>query len=214
MPGEIQILIADDHPLLRHGLRQVIESDARFEVIAEASDGLEALEKIQQLRPRIAVLDIDMPRLDGLKVAFALREKNLPVEIIFLTVHREESIMKRALDAGARGYVLKDSAITDVVAGIKAVISGSHYVSPEMTSYLINRSRRPASLRGGFESLTPTERTILRMVAQYKTTKDIAESLFISTRTVETHRTNICQKLGLHGSHSLMKYALAHSKEL
>ncbi|MCI0661370.1 MAG: response regulator transcription factor [Acidobacteria bacterium] len=214
MADEIQILIADDHPIWRQGLRQVIETDVTLKVVAEASDGQQALEQIQQLMPRIVLLDIDMPRLDGLKVASAIREQNLPVEVIFLTVHREESFMNKALDAGARGYILKDSAVTDVVTGIKTVISGGHYTSPAMTSYLVNRRVRATGQKQGLECLTPTERSILKMIAEYKTTNDIAASLFISPRTVETHRANICQKLSLHGSHSLMKYALAHSAEL
>ncbi|HKQ72723.1 MAG TPA: response regulator transcription factor [Blastocatellia bacterium] len=217
MADEIQILIADDHPIWRQGLRQVIESDVTLKVVAEAGDGRQALEQIQQLTPRIVLLDIDMPGLDGLKVALAIRERKLPVDVIFLTVHREESFMNKALDAGARGYILKDSAITDVVAGIKTVISGEHYTSPAMTSYLINRLNRRGRANGqkqGLECLTPTERSILKMIAEYKTTNDIAAALFISPRTVETHRANICQKLSLHGSHSLMKYALSHSAEL
>jgi DNA-binding NarL/FixJ family response regulator len=214
MADEIQILIADDHPIWRQGLRQVIENDVTLKVVAEASDGRQALEQIQQLMPRIVLLDIDMPSLDGLKVATAIRELKLPVEVIFLTVHREESFMNKALDAGARGYILKDSAVTDVVTGIKTVISGGHYTSPAMTSYLVNRRSRAAGQKQGLECLTPTERSILKMIAEYKTTNDIAATLFISPRTVETHRANICQKLSLHGSHSLMKYALAHSAEL
>jgi len=214
MADEIQILIADDHPIWRQGLRQVIESDVTLKVVAEAGDGQQALEQIQQLTPRIVLLDIDMPRLDGLKVALAIREQKLPVDVIFLTVHREESILNKALDSGARGYILKDCAITDVVTGIKTVISGEHYTSPAMTSYLINRRGRANGQKQGVECLTPTERSILKMIADYKTTNDIAAALYVSPRTVETHRANICQKLSLHGSHSLMKYALAHSAEL
>jgi len=214
MADQIQILIADDHPIWRQGLRQVIENDMTLKVVAEAGDGQEALEQIQKLTPRIVLLDIDMPRLDGLKVAGVIRERKLPVEVIFLTVHREESFMNKALDAGARGYILKDSAITDVVAGIKTVVSGGHYTSPAMTSYLVNRRGRAARQKHGIECLTPTERSVLKMIADYKTTNDIATALFISPRTVETHRANICQKLSLHGSHSLVKYALAHSAEL
>lgn len=214
MSDEIQILIADDHPIVRNGLRQAIEIDPSLKVVAEATDGQQALEQIQQLAPRVALLDIDMPRLDGLKVANAIRERKLQVEVIFLTVHREESFMNKALEAGARGYILKDSAITDVVVGIKTVISGGHYTSPAMTTYLVNRRGRPTGQKIGLECLTRTERAILKMIAEYKTTNDIAGAMFISPRTVETHRANICQKLELRGSHCLMKYALAHSAEL
>lgn len=214
MLDKIHILIADDHPLIRRGLRQEIESAPGLQVIAEASNGPEALEKIQQFRPQIAVLDISMPGLDGLKVAQAVRAQRLPVEFIFLTVHREETFLNKALQIGGLGYVLKDSASADILACIKAVAAGQSYASPAMTAYLLNRTRRLLQQQDGLASLTPTERTVLKMIADYKTTKDIAEALFISTRTVETHRTNICQKLGLRGSHTLMKFALAHRREL
>jgi DNA-binding NarL/FixJ family response regulator len=214
MMNEVRILIADDHPIVRTGLRHIIESAPDLKVIAEASDGMEALEMINQLNPQIVMLDIDMPKMDGFRVARAIREQSLEVEIIFLTVHREESIMNKALDAGAKGYVLKDTATTDIVAGIRSVVAGQHYTSPAMTAYLMTRRRRSAGHKQGLESLTPTERSILRMIAEYKTTKEIAETMFISPRTVETHRSNICQKLDLHGSHALMKFALEYQAEL
>jgi len=214
MINNIHILIADDHPLLRRGLREEIESAPNLKVVAEASDGQEALDKIEQFRPRIAVLDIDMPRLDGFKVAKAVRAQQLPVEIVFLTVHREETYLSRSLQTGVLGYVLKDSASTDIVACIMAVAAGQPYASPAMTAYLLKRSRRLTDQMQGLGTLTPTERTILKMIADYKTTRDIAEALFISPRTVETHRANICQKLDLRGSHTLMKFALAHQAEL
>ncbi|MCI0418058.1 MAG: response regulator transcription factor [Acidobacteria bacterium] len=213
MANEIQILIADDYPIVRRGLRQIIDDDPNLRVVAEAGDGQEALEKIRQLKPHVAVLDIDMPGPDGFGVAQTIREEGLAVAVIFLTVHREESFMDKAFKVGACGYILKDSALADIVAGIRTVIAGQPYVSPAMITYLINH-RRPPERGQGLASLTPTERTILKMIAEYKTTKDIAESLFISPRTVETHRTNICQRLNLRGSHALMKFALAHRTEL
>src|SRR5438093_11414594 len=140
MTPEIQVLIADDHPIVRQGLRQAIEADAHIKVIAEVGDGAVALERIQAVRPQIAVLDIDMPQMDGLAVARAIRELKLPVEVIFLTVHREEAFFTEALELGAKGYVLKDSAISDIVTCIRAVAGGQHFTSPAMTSYLINCS--------------------------------------------------------------------------
>jgi DNA-binding NarL/FixJ family response regulator len=205
---EIRLLIADDHPIVRQGLRQAIDSDVGIEVVAEAGDGLEALVKIRQTLPQVAILDIDMPKLDGFQVASAIGDEKLAVEIVLLTVHREESFMKKGLDLGARGYVLKDSAITDIVSAVKAAYRGQPFISPAMTAYLIKP--RTSGGNEGLESLTPAERNVLKLIAQYKTTREIAETLFVSSRTIETHRHNICQKLRLQGSHSLMKFALEH----
>jgi two-component system, NarL family, response regulator DegU len=212
MEKVIQILIADDHPIVRQGLRQVIEVDSELRIAAEAGDGSEALAKIREHRPDVAVLDIDMPQMDGFQIALALRQQNIGVEIIFLTVHREESFMKKALDLGAKGYVLKDSAVTDIVSAIKAAHLGHTFISPAMTAYLIKP--RPSKSHEGLESLTPSERNVLKLIAQYKTTKEIAEILFVSSRTVESHRLNICQKLRLQGSHSLIKFAMEHLPEI
>ncbi|HWP44248.1 MAG TPA: response regulator transcription factor [Blastocatellia bacterium] len=217
MSNEIRVIIADDHPLLRQGLRQVIERDPDLKVIAEAGDGHSALNHIQTLRPHIAVLDINMPGMDGFAVVRALREKQMDVSVIFLTVHREGDFFDEAIGLGVEGYVLKDSAITDVVAAIKAVAAGQRFASPAMTSYLMSRRRSDIPLarhKPGIQDLTPTERRIVELIAQYKTSREIAEKLFISYRTVQTHRANICQKLGLQGNHALMKFALAHKDEL
>lgn len=210
--ARITVLLADDHPIVRQGLRQVIERDTDLQVVAEANNGQEALDGITQHAPQVAVLDVDMPRLDGFQVAQALRKQQRDIAIIFLTVHREEGFLKKALDLGALGYILKDSAITDIVTGIKAVQQGQSFISPALVSHLVNR--RAASSTTGLDSLTPAERRVLQLIAQYKTTKEIAEALYVSPRTIETHRTNICQKLNLKGSHSLMKFALAHLPEL
>ena len=204
----IRILIADDHPIVRQGLLQVIERDAELEIVAEAADGPDALLKIREHLPQVTILDIDMPTLDGFQVASAIREENIDVEIVFLTVHREESFMKKSFHLGAKGYVLKDSAVTDIVSAVKAAHRGQAFISPAMTAYLIKS--RSVGAKHGLESLTPSERNVLKLIAEYKTTREIADILFVSPRTIETHRLNICQKLHLQGSHSLMKFALKH----
>lgn len=217
MKTEIRVVIADDHPLIRDGLRRAIEASANLNVIAEVGDGQAALERILSLEPDVAVLDVDMPLMDGFTAARALREKGSSTAIIFLTVHREEDFFNEAMELGACGYVLKDSAATDIVTGIKAVAAGEHFTSPAMTSYLIHRNRRFAELRQRkptLNDLTSTERRVLGLIADYKTSKEIAEELGVSHRTIETHRTNICAKLELRGSHSLMKFALSHKSEL
>lgn len=214
---EIRIVVADDHPIVRQGLRQTLEAERGFKVVAEAADGLTALDQIKSLKPEVAVLDIDMPELDGFGVVRALRDEKIDVEVVFLTIHRDEDFFNEAINLGARGYVLKDSALTDIVNCIRSVASGQHYVSPSLTSLLLNRHRRAASLsqqKPELEDLSPAERRVLKLIAEYKTSREISEELFISHRTVETHRTNISNKLNLHGSHALMRFALAHKSEL
>jgi DNA-binding NarL/FixJ family response regulator len=213
MSTEIRLLVADDHPIVRQGLRLAIEADANLKIVAEAGDGQAALRNIESLKPNIAILDIDMPLMDGFAVARALRDRQLSVELIFLTVHCEEEFLNEALSLGAKGYVLKDSAVTDIVNSIHTVASGKYYTSPSLTSILVDRSRIKQSggaSRNGAPSLSPTEQQIVKLIAEYKTTKEIAEALFISPHTVQTHRKNICTKLGLEGSHALMRYALEH----
>jgi DNA-binding NarL/FixJ family response regulator len=141
MESDVRILLADDHPIVRQGLRRVIDDEPHLTVVGEASNGRAALEQIEALRPNIAVLDIDMPVLNGFDVARAVRDRRLPVAIIFLTVYREESFFDQALRLGTKGYVLKDSAVNDIVAGIRAVAAGEHYTSPAMTSYLMTKRR-------------------------------------------------------------------------
>jgi DNA-binding NarL/FixJ family response regulator len=217
MDSEIRVVIADDHPVVRRGLRQGIEADPRLKVVGEADDGEAALARIQDLKPAIVVLDVDMPRLDGLAVAREIRKKRLPVEIVFLTIHGEEDLFHAAMDLGSKGYLLKDSALTEIVIALRAVADGEYYVTPSLTAYLLQRRSRSqafAERQPGLEDLTPTERRILRMVADGKPSKSISNELFIHYRTVENHRTSICQKLGLHGHNALLKFALQHKLEL
>ena len=205
-------MIADDHPIVRQGLRQVIEGDDELEIVCEAGDGEETLAAGRKFQPQIIILDIDIPKMDGFQVLDLLRKEKIESKVIFLTVHREESFMRRALSLGGAGYVLKDSAVTDIIAAIRAVSEGLSFVSPAMTTYLIKA--QSSSEKGSLESLTPAERRVLRLIAQYKTTQEIAETLFVSPRTIESHRATITQKLGLRGSHSLMRYALQHLAEI
>ncbi|MGA9773331.1 MAG: response regulator transcription factor [Blastocatellia bacterium] len=211
--NDIQILIADDHPVVRKGLRQVIESEAGLKVVAEADDGVIALERIKELHPSVAVLDIHMPKMSGFELARAIREQRIAVAVIFLTMHKAEDMFNAAMELGVKGYVLKDSAVTDIVGSIRAAAAGQPYISPQLSNFLLNRSMRQPALPE-LEELTPTERRVLKMIAEYKTSKQIADQLFIHSRTVDNHRANICQKLGLRGTHSLMKFAVEHKSQI
>ncbi len=217
MSDEIKTLIVDDHPIFRKGLRQVIESDARLKVIGEAENGISALELIENLKPDVVVADVNMPQMGGLELARKIREKNLPVALVFLTMHKDETMFNAAMDAGGCGYVLKESAATEFTDCIKAVAGGRHYITPALSDYLFNRSRKSSAFKeqtGGLDSLTRTERRVLQLIADDKTSKQIGEMLFIHARTVDNHRTNISRKLNLHGSHALLRFALKHQSEL
>ena len=215
--AEITIFMADDHPIFRKGLRQIIEAENGLTVVGEADDGESAYQGVRQLRPDVIILDVNMPGMDGFEVARKIRDANLPVAIVFLTMYKDPEMFNAALDLGARGYVLKNSALTDVVDCVRAVSSGQHYISPVLSSFLLNRRDRAATFVKGKPSireLTPTELRILRLIAESKTSKEIAAELFVSYRTVENHRANICQKLDLHGSNALVKFAFDHKSEI
>ncbi len=217
MENQIKIIIADDHPIVRQGLRQMIEADPNFTVVGEAGDGAETLRLIETHLPDVAVIDIDMPKLSGFEVVQEIARKKIGVGIIFLTMHSEEEIFQQALDLGVNGYVLKDSATTDIVAGIKSIARGKPYISPSLSVLLLNRRRRTEQLKSEkpeLDRLSPTERRILKLIAEDKTSKEIGAELFISHRTVHSHRANICQKLNLRGNLALVKFALTHRSEL
>lgn len=214
---KIRIVLADDHPIVRQGLRQMIEADMRLSVVAEAGNGREALAAIERHEPRVVVLDVDMPEMDGFAAAREIKRRALPIEIVFLTMHSEPKIFYAAMDLGAKGYILKDSAVQDIAASIKAVAAGGTYISPTLSGLLFNRQRREKELEKelpGLHLLSPAELKILKLIADGKSSTEIAETLFISRRTVEAHRANISRKLELHGNLSLVKFALEHKDEL
>lgn len=217
MEKKITVLIADDHPLFRSGMRQAVEEDSEMQIIGEARDGEEALAMISQHLPDVAVLDIGMPKMNGLDVACALREKNAPVAVMVLTNYKEEEMFNEAMDAGVRGYILKDTAAVDILNAIRKVTMGEYYISPSLSGYLVSRSRRAAQLleeKPSLARLTPTEKRVLSLISLNKTSKEIADELNVSYKTIETHRTNIAAKLNIHGSHSLLKFALENKSSL
>jgi DNA-binding NarL/FixJ family response regulator len=212
-----RILIADDHALIRKGLRQVIEADSRLTVVGEAANGREALALIAEHQPHIAILDVNMPEMNGFDVVQEIRKRKLDVAVIFLTMHKDKTFFNKAMDMGARGYVLKDGALEEIVNAVNTVMRGQPYISPPLANYLLQRMDRIGLLAKqtpGLNDLTTTEKRVLKLIAEYKTSKEIAEELHIHYRTVDNHRTNICNKLGLQGSHSLLKFAVEHQTEL
>ena len=217
MAKRTKVLIVDDHPLFRGGLRQVIQSDPRFELIGEAGDGETALQLIQKEKPDVAVLDVKLPRLNGLELTCQLRAKRSSTRVIILTMHKEEELCNHALDFGAMGFVLKENAVEEILKAIAAVAGGEHYLSSSISGYLVRRRSRAEKLaaqKPGLDDLTKAERRILKLISEKKTSRQIAAELFISPRTVEAHRANICDKLDLHGSHSLLQFALENRSAL
>lgn len=213
----ISVFTADDHPIFRLGLCQIIGEENDLTLVGQASAGDEALDQILALRPDVAILDVDMPGMSGLEAARALGERDLPTAIILLTMHEDEALFNEAVDIGVLGYVLKENAVDDVVNAIRAVADGSNFISPSVSRFLVQRKQKRTELRKekpGLKQLTPAEKRILKQIADDKTSKEIADVLGVSVRTVETHRQNISNKLGLSGSHSLLKFAFHNKSHL
>jgi DNA-binding NarL/FixJ family response regulator len=216
MADEIRILLADDHPIVRKGLKLSIEECDGCKVIAEAGDGEAALALIQKLRPNLAILDIDMPKSTGLQVSAEIRRLKLDVKVIFLSFHKDEEMVRAALDAGGKGYLLKDSATQEIVAAVQTVMAGQQYVSSAIAVQLLQGGDSPKSsgdnsLTG---NLTVSERRILFLIADGLSSKEIGATLSVHYRTIENHRTNICRKLGIEGANALLRFAVQHKGEL
>lgn len=212
----IKILIADDHGLIRKGLRQVLEAETEFEII-EAENGKKALQIIREENPEIAILDIEMPEITGFEVAKKIQNESIAIDVIFLTMFNDESMFNNAMDVGVKGYVLKENTISEIVECIKIVQSGKYYLSPAISQYLIHRKSglmNEASDKKGINHLTDSEKNILRLVSDMKTNQEIAKELSISSKTVKNHRNNICNKLGLSGTHALLKFAIQNETSL
>jgi DNA-binding NarL/FixJ family response regulator len=213
----ITVLIADDHPLFRSGVRVELERIPNFKVLAETGDGEEALRLIMAHKPDVAVVDFQMPKLTGLELARKAESAGLSTKIILLTMHRDRKIFFAALDAGVRGYVLKDDAITDIGLAIQRVAGGSHFISSELTDLLIekNRVQTPAdSIDTLIGSLTVAEKKVLALIAELKSNDEIAGALFISKRTVENHKVSLAGKLRLGSSKQLLRFALQNKDRL
>jgi DNA-binding NarL/FixJ family response regulator len=215
--NKISVIIADDHPLMRRGIRDVLATAEDISILSEVSNGADALACIREKRPNVAVLDVEMPGMSGLDVACAVRDAKLTTGIALLTMHKDEEFFNSAMNAGALGYILKENATDELLNCVRATARSEPFISPALSRILLNRARGGEQLRKSHPklvALTPSERRILKLISEDKTTKEIAEINGISPRTVENHRANIAEKLELRGSHSLLKFAYDNKSHL
>jgi two-component system, NarL family, response regulator NreC len=209
--GQIRILLADDHTIMRRGLRLLLESHAQFDVVAEAADGRQAVDQAEAIEPDVAVLDIAMPNLSGIEAAQRIHATLPHIAIVILSMHSDEGYVLRALRAGAKAYLLKDSAEGDLIAAIRSVREGKTFFSPEISKMLMEDYVREIRTRGivdSYDLLSSREREILQLLAELKSNKEIAQQLNLSLYTVETHRRNLHEKLNLHSLPELILYAV------
>ncbi|HEX3875842.1 MAG TPA: response regulator transcription factor [Bryobacteraceae bacterium] len=211
MSRKTRVLLADDHVLIRAGLRMVVDAQPDLTVVGEAGDGREAVAMAENLKPDVVVMDIGMPTLNGIEAASQVREKLPDAQIVMLSMHSDEGYVLRALKAGAKAYLLKDSAETDLARAIRAAAEGKSFFSPAVGRVLLEDYVRKLQRTGGEDSydlLSPREREILQLVAEGKSSKEIANLLNLSVYTVETHRARVMQKLNLRGIPELILYAV------
>ena len=209
--AQIRILLADDHTIIRSGLKLLLEQQPDFKVVAEASDGREAVQLVSKIHPDIAILDIGMPQLNGIEATRQIVSESPQTQVVILSMHSDEGYVLRALKAGARAYILKNSAEADLIRAVRSVAEGKSFFSPVISKMLLEdyvRKVREKSVEDSYDLLTPREREILQLLAEGKTNKEVAIILNLSPHTVETHRGNILQKLNLHGTPELILYAV------
>jgi two-component system, NarL family, response regulator NreC len=208
---KVRILLADDHTVMRAGLRALLERQPNLEVVGEGENGRQTVELAVSLRPDVVVMDVGMPVLNGIEATKTIVTQRPATAVVILSVHADESYVMRALKAGARGYLLKDSAATDLISAIQAVSQGKSFFSSKISRILAEDYVRALKQKGvvdSYELLTPREREILQLLVEGKTNKEVASSLNISVYTAETHRGNILQKLNLHSLAELVLYAV------
>ena len=208
---KIRIVLADDHKLMRSGLRVLLEQQPDFAVVGEASDGRDAVALVASHRPDVLVMDIGMPSLNGIEAAAQITQSHPEVAIVMLSMHSDESYVLRALKAGAKGYLLKDSAEADLIRAVHAVADGKSFFSPAVSKVLLDdyvRKLQRSGTEDPYDLLTPREREVLQLVAEGKSNKEVAQLLNLSVYTIETHRSNIMEKLNLHGVPELILYAV------
>lgn len=208
---KIRVLLADDHTILRAGLRMMLDAQPDIEVVGEASDGRQALAEAQRLQPDVVLMDITMPEMNGIEATRQVKRALDSTRVLILTMHENEEYLFQVLRAGASGYILKEAASTELISAIRIVWAGRFYMSPSAQSMMVGdylQRVRSGEERDSYSALTEREREILKLVAEGHTNNQIAERLFISPKTVDTHRTHIMDKLNLHSRAELVKYAM------
>ena len=211
MTGKYKVVIAEDHTILREGLRALLSASADFEIVGEAEDGRSAIQCVENVKPDLVLMDLSMPRMNGMEALREIKKLCPETKVLALTVHKAEEYVLATLDAGADGYVLKDATHTELVMAIKSVLMGKRYLSPGISEKVIEgylEGRRTLKSRSPWDTLTQREREILKLVAEGYKNKDIADYLCISVKTVETHRANLMKKLDLHNVSALTAFAM------
>jgi DNA-binding NarL/FixJ family response regulator len=207
----LRVLLADDHGIVRRGLKSLLETEPGLTVVAEAADGLEALHLCEEHQPDTLILDIAMPKLNGIEVAARAQKLDAPPRVIILSMHDDESYILRALAAGARAYLLKDATDEDLLPAVRAVSAGKPFFSPTVTSVLVEDYMRRLQARGltdSYHLLTDREKEVLQLLAEGRSNKEVATLLDLGLSTVETHRANLMQKLNLHNTAEIVLYAV------
>jgi len=210
MPS-VRIFLADDHTIVRHGLRKILQEQPDWAVVGEAGDGREAVRQVLEMKPDVAMLDIGMPQLNGIEATRQIARRAPEVKVLILSMHADEAYVIQALQAGAKGYLLKDSADKDVVRAIAAVAQGKSFFSPTVAKVMLDDYVRRLTEKGvtdRYDTLSEREREVFQLIAEGRTNKEIADLLFISPSTVETHRARVMEKLGLHSAVELVLYAV------
>ncbi|OIO36219.1 MAG: hypothetical protein AUJ74_03110 [Candidatus Omnitrophica bacterium CG1_02_44_16] len=202
------VIIADDHDIIREGIKNILRNQKDYEVMAEAADGQEALDKVSALKPDILLLDITMPKKSGLEILDQLQRASKKTKILIISVHKADAYIMRALKSGVKGYLNKENAADDLLPALRKITAGQVYLSSQASSYLLEKASKGSEEMAKENILSERETEVLRLVAEGKTAKEIAESLFISARTVENYKNNLLKKLGLHKSSDLIKYAI------
>jgi len=211
MENKLSIVLADDHTILREGLRSLLTADPGFEVVGEARDGREAVRSVEKLGPDLILMDLSMPRMSGMEAIREIKKRYPETKIIALTVHKTEEYLLSTLQAGADGFVLKDATHGELITAIKSVMGGKSYLSPAVSEKVIEgylQGKKSTRSRSTWESLSQREREVLKLIAEGYKNKEIAEDLCISLKTVEKHRANLMKKLDLHNAAALTVYAV------